>query len=249
MNFNFFTTQYAASKLGDRLEVCFGTRGETRRGKQYFGKGRNIPFIPLITNIILSNRSLLLLVYCVPSWLCLCFSSLVRGVPLLRQGRSDLHNVWWAREVWLWEKAYSRLKRRLKLLNMEDYNIFKYFLHLLSEVQLICAIKTLELYLNSHFWLDGYVCWNFYKITLCGCHCGERHSVSVTTVSVWGSPGSWNSMTWNSHRITEANHVKWYSPPRPSYPLVYSNIRVSLCCNNLPFPTREWTLFAMRTYF
>lgn len=38
------------------------------------------------------------------------------------------------------------------------------------------------------------------------------------TESVWslhrygGSPGSWNSRQWNSQGITEANHVRWYSP-------------------------------------
>lgn len=146
-------------------------------------------------------------------------------------------------------ESLFKIKEKVKLLNMEDYKIFKYFLPLLSEVQPTCARKTPELYLNSHFWLDGYICWNFYKITLCGCHRRERHSVNVTTVSVWGSPGSWNSMTWNSHRITEANHIRWYSPPGPSYPLVCSNMRVNPCCNNSPFPTTERTPFAMRTYF
>lgn len=247
MSFNFFTTQYAASKLGDRFKVYFGTRGETRRGKRYFRKGKNIPLIPLITNIILTNMSLLLLAYCVSSWLSLCFRGLAHGVPLLRQG--DLHNVWWAREFWLWKKAYLRLRRRLKLLNMEDYKIFKYFLPLLSEVQLTCVRKPPELYFNSHFWLDGYIRWNLHKMTLCGCHCGERHGVSVNTVSVWGSTGGWNSRTWNSRGIIEANHLRWYSPPGPSYALVCSNMRVNPYCNNSPFPTREQPLFAMRTYF
>lgn len=164
VSFNFFTAQCAASKLGDRLKVWLGTRGETRRQrKKYLGKGRKAPLIPLI-NTILSNGSVLLLVYHVPSWTW-------PSQCLMNQ------------RLWLWEEACSRLKEKLKLIIKKDNTIFKCF------PPHMCEKNTRTLYLNSHFWPDGYNCWNLlYKSILCECYWRERHRVSVVTASEQRQP-------------------------------------------------------------